>query len=279
MATLSTHRYGKHRVRLVKVTRHPDRHDLKEFAANILLEGDFESCYRQGDNSRVLPTDTMKNTVYALARQRNIEAIEDFAQELVMHFLKDNPQVQQARVEMVETLWSRVVAGGQPHRSAFQQQGPEKRTTAVTGNGRNTTVSSGIDHLVVLKTADSAFEGYVRDQFTTLREAKDRLLGTEIRAQWRYSKSRLPFNELWSRAVDTLKQTFSEHKSLSVQHTLFAIGQSVLSQIAEIEEIYLCMPNKHCLLVDLSPFGLSNPNEIFVPIDEPHGYIEARVTR
>ncbi len=279
MPTLVANRYGKHRVRLVKVTRHPDRCDLKEITVNILLEGDFESCYRAGDNSHILPTDTMKNTVYALARHDSIDPIENFGLELTSHFLNNNPQVEQACVELVETLWSRIVVDGQPHRAAFQQRGPEKRTTSVTGNRKKITVSSGVDHLVVLKTSDSAFEGYIRDRFTTLPETKERLLGTELRAEWRYGEGKLPFNELWCRALDTMKRAFAEHRSLSVQHTLFEIGQSVLSGIAEIGEIYLSMPNKHCLLVDLSPFGMENPNEIFVPVDEPHGYIEARVIR
>lgn len=279
MSTLAANRYGKHRVRLVKVMRHPDRCDLKEIAVNILLEGDFESCYGIGDNSHILPTDTMKNTVYALARHASIDPIEDFALELVRHFLDNNPQVEQTGVELVETLWSRIAVEGRPHGAAFQQQGPEKRTTSVTGDRKKITVSSGVDHLVVLKTSDSAFEGYIRDRFTTLPETKDRLLGTELRAEWRYLEAKIPFNEIWCRALDTMKRAFAEHRSRSVQHTLFEIGQSVLSGIAEIEEIYLCMPNKHCLLVDLSPFGMDNPNEIFVPVDEPHGYIEARVIR
>lgn len=279
MPSLAANHYGKHRVRLVKVTRHSNHDDLKEITTHILLEGDFESCYRQGDNSRVLPTDTMKNTVYALARSSSIESIESFGLELVRHFLESHPQVTRARVEMVETLWNRILAGGQAHRAAFQQQGPEKRTTVVTGDRKETDVSSGVDHLAVLKTSDSAFVGFIRDRFTTLPETKDRLFGTEIRAEWRYLKSPLPFNELWRNTIDVLKEVFAEHKSLSVQHTLFAVGQKVLSRMVEIREIHLCMPNKHYLLADLSPFGMDNPNEIFVPMDEPQGYIEARVIR
>lgn len=279
MPALSSNRYGKRRIRLIKVTRHADRHDLKEITANIFLEGNFEDCFRLGDNARVLPTDTMKNTVYALARRSQLDPIEDFALELAKHFLNDNLQVGQAHVELAETFWSRIVVGGQPHGAAFQQQGPEKRTTAVIGDRKKITVTSGVERLVVLKTSGSAFEGFVRDSYTTLRETEDRLLGTEIRAEWRYSKNQLSFNDLWCRTIDAVKRTFAEHQSRSVQHTLYEIGQSVLKAVAEIEEIHLVMPNKHCLLVDLSPFGMDNPNEIFVPVDEPHGFIEARVCR
>jgi urate oxidase len=279
MPTVGTNRYGKRRIRLVKVARHAGRDDLKEITAQILLEGEFESCYRLGDNRNILPTDTLKNTVYALARHSSLDPIEEFALELVRHFLNHNPQVAQVRLKLVETPWSRIMVGGQPHGAAFEQRGPEKRTTSVMGGRKKIVITSGVEHLVVLKTSHSAFEGFIHDGFTTLPEVQNRLLSTEIRAEWRYSKSPLPFNEIWCRALDTLKRAFAEHKSRSVQHTLFEIGQSVLSRIAEIEEIYLSMPNKHCLRVDLSPFGMDNPDEVFVPLDEPHGAIEARLLR
>ncbi len=279
MLSLAANRYGKRDVRLVKVTRHPAGSDLKQVTVNIFLEGDFESCYRTGDNRRILPTDTMKNTVYALARHCSLDSIEEFALELLRHFLANNPQVEKGRVEMVETLWSRIGVDGRPHPAAFQQEGPETRTTAVAGSREKIIVSSGVDRLVLLKTAGSAFTGFIRDRVTTLAEAEDRLLGTEIRAEWRYAGTQLSFNDLWQRVLDTLKGAFAGHKSLSVQHTLFEMGQQAMRAVPGIEEIYLAMPNKHCLLVDLSPFGLDNPNQVFVPVDEPSGFIEARITR
>jgi urate oxidase len=279
MISLAANRYGKRDVRLVKVTRHPGGCDLKQVTVNIFLEGDFESCYRTGDNRRILPTDTMKNTVYALARHRSLDSIEEFALELLQHFLANSPQVEKGRIDMVETLWNRIGVDGRPHPAAFQQDGPETRTTAAEGSRQKTSVSSGVNRLALLKTSDSAFTGFMRDRFTTLAEAEDRLLGTEIRAEWRYAGTQLPFNDLWQRVLDTLKITFAGHKSLSVQHTLFEMGQQALRSVPEIEEIYLAMPNKHCLLVDLSPFGLDNPNQVFVPVDEPSGFIEARLAR
>lgn len=279
MPILTTHRYGKRDIRVVKVTRPSGRCDLKEVTANVFLEGDFESSYRSGDNRRILPTDTMKNTVYALARNHSLDPIEGFAAELVNYFLAHHPQVEQARVELVETLWNRIAISDQPHPAAFEQKGPEKRTAAVVGSREKVSVWAGADHLLWLKAADSAFEGFIRDRLTTLPETKDRLLETEIRAEWRYSADKLPFNELWRRVLDTLRRVFARHESRSVQHTLFEMGQAALSSIPEIQEIYLSMPNKHCLLVDLSRFGMDNPNEIFTPTDEPHGFIEARLTR
>jgi urate oxidase len=279
MPTLGANRYGKCDVRLVKVARLPDRSDIKEIKGNIFLEGDFKSCYHAGDNSRILPTDTLKNTVYALARNHSLDPIEDFALALVNHFLADNPQVERVSVELVETLWNRIAVGGEPQCATFEQQGPEKHTCAVAGSREKVSVSSGVDGLVLLKASGSAFQGFIRDGFTTLPETKDRLLKTDIRAEWRFADAKLPFNDLWRAVLETLKLAFARHQSRSLQHTLFEMGQAVLSSIAEIEEIYLTMPNKHCHLVDLSPFGLDNPNEVFVPSDEPYGLIEARLTR
>jgi urate oxidase len=78
-STISANSYGKSLVRLTKVTRKKDRHELKEIAVDICLEGAFEEAYTRGDNSMVVPTDTMKNTVYALASKHELADIEGFA--------------------------------------------------------------------------------------------------------------------------------------------------------------------------------------------------------
>jgi urate oxidase len=269
MPNLGANRYGKRDVRLVKVTRNAGRSDLKEISANIFLEGDFDDCFKTGDNSRILPTDSMKNSVYALARTHSLDPIEEFGMQLVNHLLTTNPHAQRVRVELAETLWNRILVDGQPHPATFE--------LSATRDG--ILVASGVNHLVLMKTADSAFEGFIWDRFTTLRETKDRLLGSDIRAEWLYTESKLPYNELWKCAMEAMTAAFANHQSRSVQHTLFEMGQAVLAAAAPIEEVYLCMPNKHCHPVDLSPFSLDNPNEIFVPVDEPAGLIEARITR
>jgi urate oxidase len=271
-AVLAANVYGKSRVRLVRVIRHRDRHDLKELTVNIRFEGDFESCYRTGDNSRILPTDTMKNAVYALAKDSSVATVELFAQHLIDHFLRNNPQVSVVQIEIVEHLWKRI------DETTFEQNGGEKRTTTVKGDRSTTHVTSGIENLVILKTTGSAFEGYIKDPLTTLPETSDRILATTLKADWSYSKQ-VPYDTIWHGIRRTIVAAFAEHQSLSVQHTLFAIGERVLDAFSEIAEIHLIMPNKHCNLVDLSRFGLENNNEVFVPIDEPHGYIEATLVR
>ena len=279
MPNLGANRYGKRDVRLVKVTRNADQSELKEISANIFLEGDFDDCFRTGDNSRILPTDSMKNSVYALARSNSLDPIEEFGMQLVNHLLATNPHAQRVRVELAETIWNRIRVDGHPHSASFEQSSSAQRTTALSGTREGMLVASGVNHLVLMKKADSAFEGFIWDRFTTLRETKDRLLGSDIRAEWRYTGTKLPYNELWKCAMEAMTAAFANHKSRSVQHTLFEMGQAVLAAAKPIEEIYLCMPNKHCHPVDLSPFSLDNPNEIFVPVDEPAGVIEARITR
>jgi len=271
-SVLAADTYGKSRVRLMKLVRGEAGHDLKEITLQILFQGDFASCYEAGDNSRVLPTDTIKNTVYVLARKHEIASIEEFAQCLIEHFLKSNPQVSEVRVDTTEHLWSRI------NSTAFTRASGT-RTAVVTGTRDGMTVEAGIDDLLILRSAGSGFEGYIKDQYTTLPETKDRIFQTALLATWRYNTRSLDFNAQWEKIRATILDTFATHDSRSVQHTLHAIGQQVLATFPEVSEIQLTMPNKHALLVDLSPFGLDNPNEIFLPTDEPSGYIEAKLVR
>jgi urate oxidase len=280
MIELAENRYGKSRVRLMKVTRHPYGHDLHEWTVQVLLKGDFDTAHLDGDNSKILPTDTMKNTVYSLARSSKATSMEDYAKELADFLLKRNPQVTSASIRIESTMWKRLTVDGEPHPTSFMRGSGELQTTSVertqTGGFH---ILSGFDNLVLLKTAHSSFEGYIKDSLTTLPETKDRLFGTAVRAEWQYTSSAFDFEEVRTKLRETMLRTFAYHDSKSVQQTLYAMANSALEDVPEIDEIEITMPNKHCLLVDLSRFGQDNPNEIFVPTDEPHGYIEARVRR
>lgn len=280
MARLAENKYGKSRVRVMRVRRGSKAHELREWAVEVLLQGDFETCFTEGDNSKILPTDTMKNTVYSLARNFSAECIEDFAKEMIEFLLKRNPQVSSAEANIVEAAWDHLKVGGAAHPTTFARKGEETQTSRVQKErGGEFSVVSGLDNLVILKTAGSAFEGYIKDALTTLPETKDRLFGTALRANWTYASYKLDFEALRTKTRESLLAAFAGHKSKSVQHTLYAMAQRALAVVPEIREIELVMPNKHCLLVDLSRFGQDNPNEIFVPTDEPHGQIEARVCR
>ena len=270
---LTANNYGKSRVRVLKVTRHADRHDIAELTVNIQFEGDFDAVHLSGDNSSVLPTDTMKNTVNALAKAWSGEQIEDLASQLAQHFLSNNPQVHRVRIDIAQTEWTRLA------QHAFTRGSEQKRTTHIAATRAAIEIESGIENLVVLKTAGSAFEGFKKDRYTTLKETTDRVFATAIKATWTYRNPHVAFGPCWQQARATILKTFSERDSPSVQHTAYAMGEAVLKAVEDITGIRLSLPNKHCLLIDMAPFGLDNPNEIFVPTDEPHGIIEVSLQR
>jgi urate oxidase len=262
------------------VKRHADHNDFCEWTVEISLAGDFESCFVAGDNSKILPTDTMKNTVYSLARTSSAECVEDFGKELAAFFLGRNPQVSSARITLAEKSWEHLDTSGKMHPTTFVQSSTEQQTAEIIAKrSAPPSVGAGFENLVIMKTADSTFAGFIKDSLTTLPEATDRLVATSVRAQWNYFSPNLSFPALRSKTRQLLLAVFADHASKSVQHTLYAMGEAVLENVPEIVDIALTMPNKHYLLADLSRFGQDNPNEIFVPIDEPHGTIEARLCR
>lgn len=277
MSELIWNRYGKSRVRLVKVRRDRDPHELVDLTIDVQLEGAFEAVYVDGDNGPCLATDTMKNTVYALARQDPIEHVELFARRLADHFLA-RPAVARVRISAVEQPWGRLSADGRPHPHAFVQAGAEHWTCVVTRDRQSAEVVAGLANLVVLKTTDSAFAGFPRDELTTLPETQDRIMATSITAAWTYRPETSDYS---ARAAvrRALVETFAAHHSRSVQHTLYAMGEAALAACADVAQITLTLPNRHHLLVDLTPFGLDNPNVIFVATDQPFGLIEATIRR
>lgn len=280
MARLGENRYGKSRVRLSRITRHADRHDFNEWIVDVLLQGDFESSFTAADNSKILPTDTMKNTVYSIARGSKATTIEDFAVELGEYLLDNNPQVSKASIEIRETAWQHLSVDGVPDATTFKLGGQELQTVrAVREKGGAWSITSGIEGLTILKTTKSAFTGYIKDKLTTLKPATDRILGTSATIVWDFADPATDFSAVRRRIIAALVKTFAGHHSMSVQHTLFDMGKAALDAAPEIARIHLTMPNLHHLLADLSPFGQDNPNHIFVPIDEPHGYIEATIER
>jgi len=285
MARLGENRYGKSRVRLSRITRvkdplHGDRHEFNEWTVHVMLYGDLDASYTNTDNSKVLPTDTMKNTVYFVARNSRASTIEEFACEYGDYLLRNNPQVSKVSVKVEEKAWERMIVDGASDPTTFKMGGPELQTVhAVRVRGSAWAIASGVDGLTILKTTKSAFTGYIVDKLTTLKPATDRILGTRATITWDYAADAPDFAEVRARIVATLLRVFAAHQSQSVQHTLFDMGKAALDAAPEIARIHLSMPNLHHLLADLSPFGQDNPNHIFVPIDEPHGTIEATVER
>jgi urate oxidase len=278
-AVLTHHAYGKSRIRLTRVTRHAERHDLQELAVAVQLEGDFTASYLAGDNRAIVATDTMKNSVYVLAKKHGIGAVENFGQTVARHFVQTYSQVHAATIDLVEHSWRRLVVDGRDHPHAFVGGTSEKRTALVTLTRQGVRVESGLAELSLLKTTDSAFAGFVRDEYTTLPETNDRIFATLVSARWLWAKPPADWDRAYQAVRLALVETFARHHSLSVQQTLHAMGTAALEGCPEIDQITLTMPNKHHLLVNLAPFGLDNPNEVFVATDEPHGVIAGTLSR
>ncbi len=270
---LGDNQYGKSETHVVRIIKQGTAHDIKDLNVSINLAGDFIDAHLTGDNSKVVPTDTQKNTVFAFAKD-GIGEIEEFGIRLARHFVGDFASVYRSRVDIEEFAWDRL------HNHAFVRSGAEKRLATVTATDDGTWVVAGLTDLVVLKSTGSEFHGYIKDRYTTLPETNDRIMATSLSARWRYSDSAgLDWGRSFVEARGALLETFARKHSLSLQQTLYAMGEAVLKARPEIAEVRLSMPNKHHFVVDLSPFGMTNPNEVFYAADRPYGLIEGTVIR
>jgi len=277
--SISQQSYGKASVCLSYITRHADRHDFVQVAVEIALEGDFDAAYVEGDNSKVIPTDTMKNSVYGIARKHGVENIEAFAQNLAKHFHGSFDHVDAATISVVESLWQRIDSGGKPHAHSFVGGGSEQNTCCVTQSKDGITMTSGLQGLQVLKTTDSGFEGFLQDEFTTLKATNDRIFATTITAEWPCEQLDHDWTATRSKVRSLLLDAFVAQYSPSVQKTLHEMADLVLGACLEIDQISLNMPNQHHLLADIAKLNLENKNDIFVPTPEPFGVISATIRR
>jgi urate oxidase len=278
-AKLASNSYGKSAVRLTKVKRLQGRHDLVELEVAIHLTGDFADSYLTGDNRQVIATDTMKNTVYALAANHPIDAIEDFGVALATHFLQNNAHVTSATIDLAQTAWRRMAFDGQDHPHAFVGAGDHRRTARIAATRSGTGAFAGVENLLLLKTTESAFKGFLRDAYTTLPDADDRIFATRLSAQWQYGAGTHDWNAAYDATLAAMLRAFAFHKSLAVQQTLYAMGEAALETTPAIASIDLEMPNQHRIPFNLQPLGLSNRNEIFVTTIEPYGLIKASLAR
>lgn len=278
---LTQNSYGKSAVRFGKLTRHANYHDFKEIHVNIQLEGDFTTVYTEGSNIVVLPTDTMKNTIFILAKQHAIETIEDFGLHVTQYFLENNPQIEQVTVDLQQIRWERMSLDGSPQPFTYIGGGNETATAKIVQN-RSTAAakaSSGISAMRVLKTTNSAFEGYIVDKYTTLPPAADRILATELTAVWQYAQTSesIDFQQVRNDVRRNLLAKFAEHHSHSVQHTLYVVGEAILENVAAVSDIHFEMPNLHYIPFNLKPFGLENDNDIFTASGDAFGLISGTV--
>ena len=268
---LGDNQYGKAETHVVRVTKHGATHEIKDMNVSIALAGDLAGTHLTGDNSKVVPTDTQKNTVFAFAAEPMGE-IEEFGIRLARHFV-EFPTIDRARVSIEEFGWSRL------GEHAFARAGSEKRLATVTCSADGVWVVGGVTDLVVLKTTDSEFHGFIKDRYTTLPETRDRVMATSVTARWRFRDTDVDWKRCYPAILGALTKTFAGHYSLSLQQTLYEMGKAVLEAHEEVAEVRLAMPNKHHFVVDLSPFGIDNKNEVFYAADRPYGLIEGTVAR
>lgn len=280
---LGANQYGKAESRVVRIYRDSPRHQIRDLNVSSALRGNFEDAHTTGDQADVLPTDTQKNTAFAFAKEKGVGAIEDYALTLGGHFIDSAPAAEGARIEVEEYTWERIPVDGEGHAHSFVRAGSGVRTTVVNvegrGSSRKSYVVSGIRDLVVLKSTGSEFHGFLKDKYTTLPETNDRILATSLVARWRYDHTDVDWDKSYEEIKALLLEQFASIHSLALQQTLYGMGEAVLERHPEVAEIKFSAPNKHHFLVDLSPFGLENPNEVFIAADRPYGLIEATVVR
>jgi urate oxidase len=271
--TLGPNSYGKSGVRLVRVDRDTPRHAIRDLTVHTALSGDLDATHYSGDNTGVLPTDTQKNTVYALARD-GVGAVEAFAERLARHFVDTTPSITHARVRIEEHPWTRV-----GDHSFTRGEGGERRTAEAAYGGAGAAVTAGIRDLLLLNTTDSEFTGFLVDEFTTLPETDDRILATAVAADWDYTTAPADYDQAFQSARAALLEAFADTYSLSLQQTLYAVGERILKTVPEAGEVRLSLPNRHHYLLDLGRFGLDNPGVVFQAGDLPYGLIEGAVRR
>jgi urate oxidase len=280
---LGANQYGKAESRVVRIYRDTPRHQIRDLNVSSALRGRFENAHTTGDQSDVLPTDSQKNTAFAFAKEKGVGAIEEFALTLGDHFLEASAAADGARVEVEEYPWERISVDGAGHDHSFVRSGSGIRTTVVNvegrGDDRKAYVVSGIRDLTVLKSTGSEFHGFLKDKYTTLPETDDRILATSLVARWRYDHTDVDWDKSYDEIKGLLLEQFAKIHSLALQQTLYGMGEAVLERHPEVAEIKFSAPNKHHFLVDLSPFDVENPGEVFIAADRPYGLIEATVVR
>jgi urate oxidase len=275
---LASNRYGKAAIRIVRVGRDATPHRLRDVTVAVALEGDFAAAHTDGDNSLVVATDTMKNTAYAFAADYLTGPIEAYATALAGHFLQFD-QVDRAIVNVREHAWRPIDASGARTEGAFLRSNEGTRVATVAVGRDETVVEAGIEDLIVMKTARSAFSGFPRDRFTTLADTEDRLMATKLMAIWTYGAPQFDFDAVWSAVRATLLEVFADHDSESVQHSIWIMGKAMLERHEELDEVRMVLPNLHHWTVDLDQFGIDNDRVVYVSTTEPHGLIEATIRR
>jgi urate oxidase len=276
---LGDHQYGKAESRIVRIVRDSARHEIRDLNVTTALRGPFEAAYLVGDQSNVLPTDSQKNTAFAFAKSKGVDAIEQYGLELARHFVHDVEPVEGARIEVEEYAWERAIVDGAEHDHTWMRKGQEVRTAAVTVDATGEHVIAGLKDLIILKSTGSEFAGFLKDEYTTLPETHDRVMATSLDVKWRYVGTDHAWNDIYADVKKLMVKEFATLQSLALQQTLWHMGTTVLEAYPQIAEIRMKAPNKHHFDYDIDRFGVENHGEVFIAADRPYGLIEATITR
>ena len=277
--TLVGKTYGKGRVRVMRVHRDGERYEVRELTVKAMLQGDFARAFTDRDNSTSISTDTIKNVVNVVAHENLALPTELFCQAVAQRLLDGYSQIEKTVVSGHETKWTRLAVAGVPHPHSFTLDANGKPFAEVMATRSSVETISGIDGFTFMKCTASGWDRYVKDRYTTIAETRDRMAATSMVSSWRWSRRPPDYGSANARVLDTMLEVFATTYSESMQDSLYRMGEAALAAVPQIQEISLACPNKHYLLVSLSPFGLDNHNQVFLPTDEPHGQIECTVGR
>jgi urate oxidase len=276
---LTVNTYGKGRVRIMRVHRDGDRHEVRELSILAMLTGGFDRAYTHADNAAVVATDTIKNVINVVARENLALATEPFCVVVARKFLDKYPQVESVSITALETKWTRLSVGGAPHEHSFLLDANGKNSAKIIATRKETSIASGVSGFTFMKSTKSGWDNFFRDEYTTLPETRDRICATSMDASWHWASEPTDYPAANAKILSAMLDVFAATYSHSVQDSLYRMGEAALSAMPEIRDISLACPNKHYLPINLAPFGLDNNNSLFLPTDEPHGQIECTVTR
>jgi urate oxidase len=271
--------YGKGRVRVLRIHREADRQSVRELTVKVMLEGDFAGAFVRADNSTTVATDTIKNLVYIVAHENPAADTEPFCRLLATRFLDRYPQVERATVLAKETKWNRLDVDGAPHAHSFLLDNNGKPTATIVASRDSVTVSSGVEGFTFMKSTGSGWLNYVKDEYTTLPETRDRVCATSMDASWDWSSEPADYPAANAALLATMLKVFATTYSEGVQDSLYRMGMAGLAVVPEVARITMACPNKHYIPVNLAAFGLENGSAVLLPTDEPHGQIKCTVGR
>ena len=276
---LVSNTYGKGRVRVMRIKRDTDWHEVRELNVKAMLTGDFAAAFTHADNAKVVSTDTIKNVVNVVARENLALDTEPFCKAVAERFLERYPQVASAEVTAHETKWVRMNVGGQPHAHSFVLDSNGQPFARVTASRENVATVSGLDSFTFMKSTQSGWDKYSLDPYTTIKQTRDRMCATSMQASWRWQALPADYPATNATILQTMLEVFAGTYSESVQDSLYRMAEAALAAVPEIADISLACPNKHYLLMSLTAFDLDNDNQVFLPTDEPHGQIECTIAR